>query len=313
MSNTIEYIVCGSTINVAIGTEMFVVDDTHPNYRLLRQSLPECAKMGDEEKLRKLLDVVKSVEFYADGVLVKDGVLSYKDKPLNNGLTERVLELMAKGAQFRPFVRFLSRLMKNPHKHSIDALLAFMENKGLPLTEDGCILGYKNVRTNYKDWYSGTIDNSPGASPTRLEHGEVDDDHTLDCSFGYHIGTLEYAKGFHGSEGLMILTKFAPEDVVSVPSDGECGKLRVVWYTVLGDYNNKSILKDPLYSADGEPIDFDVLTNTQEELSNMAGYHDDDYYGDDYYYESWDDDDDDDEYDDDDDEGEYDLEQAIPF
>jgi acyl carrier protein len=54
------------------------------------------------------------------------------------------------------------------------------------------------------------------------------------CSHGLHAGSLAYARGWAER---VILVEIDPADVVSVPGDENCQKLRCCKYTVVGEYN----------------------------------------------------------------------------
>ena len=65
-----------------------------------------------------------------------------------------------------------------------------------------------------------------------MERSSVDDDFRNGCSKGLHAGSLEYAKGW-GKRVLLI--EIDPADVVSVPEDCDCQKLRCCKYKVIGE------------------------------------------------------------------------------
>jgi hypothetical protein len=139
---------------------------------------------------------------------------------------------MKDGLPFQPLMAFLKNLQENPSNRCINELYAFMEKNGLCIDKDGYGVGYKSVRQDYKDWYSGTIDNSVGQKPF-MPRNEADDDYHKVCSNRFHIGNLKYVKEFH-PEGRHMIVRFNPKDVVSVPTEGD--KLGVNTYEVIGEY-----------------------------------------------------------------------------
>jgi hypothetical protein len=64
----------------------------------------------------------------------------------------------------------------------------------------------------------------------------VDDNPENGCSYGFHAGSIDYAGNFGGSDRRVVIVKINPEDVVSVPNDCECQKLRTAKYEVVADY-----------------------------------------------------------------------------
>jgi hypothetical protein len=70
-----------------------------------------------------------------------------------------------------------------------------------------------------------------------MERRKVCDDAGIGCSYGFHAGSLEYAQGFGGGEKKIVIVKINPADVVSVPTDCECQKLRTCQYEVVDEFN----------------------------------------------------------------------------
>jgi hypothetical protein len=154
----------------------------------------------------------------------------YKDEIVNSLLAKRILTLTKEGFDASPLLLFLENLMSNPSKRAVDELYGFLEVSKLPITDDGHFLAYKSVRDNYKDHYSGTMDNSVGAIVS-MERNAVDEDKDRTCSSGLHFAAHEYAEGFGG--GKMVVLKINPRDVVAIPSDYSNQKGRCSTYEVL--------------------------------------------------------------------------------
>jgi hypothetical protein len=69
-----------------------------------------------------------------------------------------------------------------------------------------------------------------------------------------HVGTYEYACNWAGNSGVVVLVKFNPANIVSVPSDCEHSKLRVSEYEVIAVAREQ--LEEPVYMED-EDDDYD--------------------------------------------------------
>jgi hypothetical protein len=65
-----------------------------------------------------------------------------------------------------------------------------------------------------------------------------------ECGDGLHIGTFAYASTFYGGDTVM-LVKFSPRDIVSLPDSNSAWKLRVCRFTVIGPVDEA--LDTPLY------------------------------------------------------------------
>jgi hypothetical protein len=110
-------------------------------------------------------------------------------------------------------------------------------------------LAYKGIRSDWLDKYSGTIKNNIGATIC-FERNQVDDNRENECSFGLHVGTLAYVRGYCTER--VIRVKVNPADCISVPRDHSAQKLRVCRYEILAEHNPEEILTSALYTSSGE-------------------------------------------------------------
>ena len=78
---------------------------------------------------------------------------------------------------------------------AITSCMEFLENKNLPITEDGCFLAYKAVTSDYKDKWTQQIDNSVGETVS-MPRRKVNDDCGMGCADGLHCGAIEYVEGY---------------------------------------------------------------------------------------------------------------------
>ena len=242
----INYIISGNgTMTIVLNNESHSVGYDHPNYIHIK----ECLVNNDEESMIPLLNIPESILNYTDeNVTIEAGVLKYKDEEIHNSLTERIMTMMRDGFPFQPMIKFLGNILENPSNRAVQELYTFLEHKNLPITEDGCFLAYKAVNKNYMDKYSGTFDNSVGQSVT-MQRRKVDDNCNHGCSDGLHVGALDYVEGYRneGNEDKVVIVKVNPQDVVSVPTDSECQKVRCCSYEVVADYTGP--LKEQVHHA----------------------------------------------------------------
>ena len=158
---------------------------------------------------------------------------SLPGESIHNLVVERVLDFMRKGMPYKPLVKFLGKLMENPSRRAVDELYSFLEHKNMPITAEGNFLAYKGVNHDFTDNYSGKFDNSVG-QVLKMRRSGVDDDARHGCSSGFHAGSYEYAKGYAHNGGNLMVVEIDPANVVSVPYDCECQKLRTSEYKVVG-------------------------------------------------------------------------------
>ncbi len=274
----------------------------HINYRLIMENLHSAS----EDELVQLVDIETAVASFSDGrVEVKNGKVLYDGDEVHGAVSKRILEFMSKGLPFEPLVKFLNNLMENPSIQSQKELYDFLEHQYLPITEDGHFLAYKAVRSDYMDKYAGKFSNKVG-EVCEMTRAKVDDNRSVGCSQGLHAGALNYVAGYGSLDAgdKIVIVKINPKDVVSVPNDCNCEKLRTCRYEVVGEYQGE--LLKPLYKADFSEDDY------EDEYETLHDEYDDNYWDkfDDEDYEDEDEDirataDDLDEDDDDDDEGYY--------
>jgi hypothetical protein len=282
MSTTtnIPYVIkTNGSVTLYLKGECLTVAPDHPNYNKIIDAI----KAGDFSQIESLVNVAKAVSNYTAGrVSIDNGQIFYNGFAVHSTLTDRIIKMMAEGFKFDHMIKFLENLMQNPSKRAVDETYWFLENYGLPITEDGCFLAYKAVRNNYTDIYSGKFNNSIG-SVVSMPRNMVDDNYGMDCSNGLHVGALDYVVGYgHFKKGeavpaggnRLLLVKVNPADVVSVPKYEGHTKMRVCQYTVVSEIND--VVKE---------LDKVVYTSN---AGNLNPDYDPASDGSDYYDNSWD-------------------------
>ena len=192
------------------------------------------------DDVRKCITVKSTVKNWMLGEFsYADNKFKYSGVDLPHKFHNRLVEMAANNEDPSPLLRFWERLQKNPSYRSVQQLWNFLEHQNIPLTKDGCFLGYKSVDDNFRDWHSGKFVNKPGTR-NEMPRNQISDDQKVDCAAGFHIGTLKYAKDFHGgSNQQIVICKIDPQDVVSVPDDCSSQKIRVCKYFVVGHWNGE--------------------------------------------------------------------------
>lgn len=293
----LPYNLSDDSITVFWEGKPYTVRNDNANYHPLRKALFEARY----EDVGQYLDLKKAVEDFVDGdVEIKDEVVYYKGFRLAGVVVDKLLEMLRSGLQdSSPLVSYIKRLMENPSSNSIEQLYTFLGYKSLPITPEGKVLGYKGVKA---DFYSstGNADTVVLQGTTNENHqifngvGEtievqrrcVDDNKDNHCSHGLHIGSFDYADGWSGEDGKLLLVEFDPQDAVSVPDDCSFQKLRVSKYTVVADLSDcKRELNDAVYEYNkpiyDDPSD-DTDWNDEEDEDEGRDYlYDDDGMDDD--------------------------------
>lgn len=247
-NNTVPYTIkTNGAVTLYLNGECLTIATDHPNY----SKIIDAIKAGDFSNIDSLVNVSKAVINYAgDKVSIVDGQVFYGSFPLHNTLTSRVLKMMNEGFKFDHMLKFLENLLANSSNRAVNETYTFLENYGLPITDDGCFLAYKAVRGDYKDIYSGKLDNTVGKVVT-MPRNMVDEVYERDCSTGLHVGALDYVVQYghfqkdcplvEGGNRLLIV-KVNPANVVSVPQYESHPKMRVCEYTVVSEI--KDVVKE---------------------------------------------------------------------
>lgn len=209
-------------------------------------------RASDVVELVQLMSVKNLVERYTESnVEVVDGNVYFRGRPLHGLDVDRLLEYVRDGIPFLRLARFLERKQANPSYRSINELYKFLEHREMTLTEKGTVIGYKGVADNYYSIMGNTativtsgvtdagghILNTVGQK-VRCDRSCVCDDYRQGCSPGLHIGSLAYAKSWGPR---VMIVEFDPADVVSVPDDCECQKLRACAYEVIGEFKGEVV------------------------------------------------------------------------
>lgn len=212
------------------GAPPLTVHADHMNYTAVKDALA-----AQDWDLAVALGSVKSFITTVTGgkATIDENGVTYNGLPLNNYLTDRMVEFFTQGMPVAHYCTFLENIMANPSMTARGELYLFLEAANLPITEDGCFLAYKAVDPQLKDKHTHTFDNSPG-QVLEMPRRDVDDNRDRTCSYGFHAAAFEYAKNFLGGAGdRMVAVKINPADVVSVPSDYRNQKLRTCRYEVM--------------------------------------------------------------------------------
>jgi len=262
--NSIPYVIkTNGSVTLYLKNECLTVAPDHPNYNKIIDSI----KAGDFNKIENLVNVAKAVSQYTGNrVKIENGQILYGGFVVHNTLTDRIIKMMSEGFKFDHMVKFLENLMQNPSARGVSETYWFLENYGLPITDDGCFLAYKAVRSDYTDIYSGKFLNSVG-SVVSMPRNMVDDNYGIDCSKGLHVGALDYVVGYgHFVKGevrsangnRLLIVKVNPKDVVSVPKYEGHTKMRVCEYTVASEILDVvKELDKVVYTSNAEEINTD--------------------------------------------------------
>ena len=274
---------------VVVSNEVHTFDQNHPNY----DQLVDAIRLNDEANFLKGISIGKSVqEWSKNGFTFTGGVLYYQGEEIAKEITAIVLDMISGGFNEVPILNFMVRLFKNPSSRAVKELYSWLSHKSLAICEDGCFLAYKSVNIyngelftdrygrevksgDYVDKYTSTIRNNVG-DVNDMPRRKVNDDFQVGCSDGFHVGSLKYVTEVYSSNK-QIICKVDPADVVSVPLDCDCQKIRCCYYEVISEFKNLPIVemdKTELEYA-GEPYDCrEDEDEDEDDTCGTCGYSD---------------------------------------
>ena len=247
-----NYIKNGPNFTVVINDRVYTFGMDHPNYG----TLVECIKTDNEDLFIDSISIGQKVQKWSKGGFeFRGGILFYQDRELNPVITELVRDMIEEGFDETPILNFMANLYENPSNTAVEGLYDWLKHRSLAITGDGYFLAYKYIavyegdqfvdkmgRTvnadDYVDSHSQTYRNNVGDT-NKMPRNAVNDNRSLACESGFHIGTLDYVKGAKH----IVICKINPKDVVSIPMDSNCQKIRCCEYSVVSEYRELGLVE----------------------------------------------------------------------
>ena len=206
----------------------------------------ELLKAGDNDEAERMLDRLSPVKAAVLGTRfeINGNAVTFEGRSLPNIMAQYVMRLHNEGFALGPLERFADNLFQNPSFRAINECFLFIEANQMPITEDGCFIGYRAVTSDYKDIRTRTFDNSVG-SVCEEPRNMVDEDPNVTWSNGLHVCSLGYINGAGAGYGHYnspwVIVKVNPRDVVAVPRDYHNTKMRVCMFEVIGELDKSLI------------------------------------------------------------------------
>ena len=275
----LAYNITRDVVSLVIDNNVFTVPRTSVQAGKIIDELRK--QPVNETEVARLVALEYSPEVYSDNriTISKDGSVVYNGEALPKALAQKVKDCYEDGVPFENVLAFFDRLNANPSKRAVTELYTFLEHKGMPITPEGHFLAYKGVRDDGFSCTAGDkakviegVTNDEGrirnfvGDKIRVTRNYVDDNKDVGCSSGLHAGSLEYATGFGPRH---VIVKIDPADVVSIPTDSSCQKLRTCAYEVVADYKGK--LQDSGVKDASRPYSHEVEEDDDGEVIGILG------------------------------------------
>jgi len=223
--------------------QVYTASSSHPNFAKAHELL----KVGDAAGVVTLLSTEKALAMYSKGnIKIMGYKLTYRDIVFDSTLANRIIEEMHNNRPFEHLINFFEKLMLNPSRDAVYQLYGFLEHNDIEICDDGDFFAWKRVRDDYKDFASGTFDNSPGVIVS-MPRNMVCEDKNKTCAQGLHAAAASYIPHYAGGRGRILKMKINPRDVVAIPTDYKNAKMRVCQYLAHSDCTNTFILAGHQY------------------------------------------------------------------
>jgi len=277
----ITYIPGRSITLVTSKFKVLTASKDNPNWSKIEAAV----KANDEQTLINLISPKKYVEGFGNTgkIEVRGSDVFYRGEKLFGEDVNRIFAYLSSGAPEASMLKFLDAKFKNVDTNSVTSLYRFLENKEMPITDNGTVLGFKGVRS---DLYSVHTGQEPLISGVRRSDGSILNDigetvwmerRYVDCNAnnpcgpGLHIGSRRYAKGWGPR---VMVVEFSPEDVCMVPNNS-CEVLRVNKYRIVGELTEGDYLGEtyngdysrPVETPEPEEVEVEVVIEPAKTVS----------------------------------------------
>lgn len=256
------------TLTVIKDGRAYSVSSSNPNFIKIKALLIS----GKHNEVPDLLDVRKSIEKMGNGdISIVGNAVKYQGRDIPAYQAKKLISMHRDGHKdITPYKNFIKRLDANISFRAKEEFPRFMDSQEFMIDLEGFVYAFRGLQSDYysvmgntstrvlkgKVNSQGQIFNGVGEEIV-IERADVDDNCNRTCSYGVHVGHEEYARNW--SRGKVVLVKFDPKDVVSVPTDCDGRKCRVCAYTVVSDYiPSEKLTEKAVYSETKEAVKTDT-------------------------------------------------------
>lgn len=223
----------GNSVTVVFRGMPFSVPSDNVSYKSLVEALL-CDDVDTvEEVLFAGIRLAEALAEFGD-VEVHSGHVTYQGEDVHGYLVDQILFAQRNGVDVDPFANFLNNVMQNPDPRARQDLFLWRERSGMPITNDGHIVGWRTVRADYLDHYTASMDNSVGQI-VEMDRDLCDSNPDQTCSSGLHFCAQSYLRHFGGSDSRLMVVKINPADVVAFPRDYDMAKGRCCRFEVVDE------------------------------------------------------------------------------
>lgn len=226
-----KYMMLPDSVVVIHDGKPVIVGKDHINFKVIKDQL---AKDGTYDP--KMLEPVRVIEQFAHaGLTYKDGKVQLDGSNFKYQMFDKLVDAIKSDNtedNLKKLFAFVRRAIENTSNQITERILDFAKCSSIDFTDDGMMICFKKVTSDYKDVYTKKIDNSVGKT-VQVPRSQVDENMDKTCSYGLHTCSKNYLKHYPGQKILKVLVD--PADVVAIPRDYSDSKLRCCKYHVVED------------------------------------------------------------------------------
>jgi hypothetical protein len=278
-----NFIRSGEAFTVVLNGTVHTFDRSHGMYDVLVEAI----KNGDSAAFEKSINVGKTIETWSkNGFSLIGGVLMYGTEEVAPEIAAIVMQMISEGFNEVPILNFMKKLYENPANHVVVGLYDWLAHRSLAICEDGDFFAYKAVSIYHGepmtdvagrqvvegdlvDSYTKKIRNNVGDKNEMIRRA-VNDNRDVACADGYHVGTIAYINDIY-KQDKVIICKINPADVVSIPHDSGCQKIRCCKYEVISEMKGQMKIVESVSS-----LRADAVSSPHDGWSNYHDTPDDD-------------------------------------
>lgn len=232
-------------VTVQSSPQTFTFYPTSVNYAKAKQlafdKLENPHFTADEIKtLADWSNIKKALTSWAQGKLQIQGEnVLFDGEALPETLNHFILTQFETSGDFnnfiKPWTNFIEKLRQVQSLEVYNTLHNFLKHNDLTINEDGDVLAYKVINTDWTDKYTGKIDNSLGQVVT-MDRRAISSNPEQTCSYGLHVCSLDYLRNCYANVGdRLVQVTVDVRNIVVIPSDYKGTKVRCCEYKVIKD------------------------------------------------------------------------------
>lgn len=231
------YIINKDSVTLTYQDEVYTTDSSNTNFKEIVNLIIQ----GNYSEAANLFSYAAAISNWVDGLLeVRDDRIFYDNFEIKGKFVEKIIKHAQNDLDVASFLKFLKLTMEQEDVEVRNRLLDFAADDTIDFSDEGYVIAFKNVKSDYYDKHSGKFRNMVGDKPS-VPRSSVDADHNATCSSGLHVCSFKYLVRCWGTSGRNMVVHVNPKDFVAIPYDYDDSKARVSTYTVVDELSHDKV------------------------------------------------------------------------